>query len=160
MYPAGKPSTSPRFPHGFIREFQGFIPEEISSLYPCGNSGEIKDNFLCTFFPLFSLENHRVYFQMEISLVFPSKCQSVIKGHSNGPSCEKNIPVMFWCQFFGELKDFQVRGNYPLISTWNFGRNLGDVSAWKFFNGFSTSLRQIIHVDKTTCLSSSKFHRG
>ena len=31
MCPAGEPSTSPRFPRGFIGEFQGIIPAEISS---------------------------------------------------------------------------------------------------------------------------------
>ena len=70
--PAGKPSTSPRFPHGFMGEFQGIIPVEISSSFPCGNSGEIKENILCGYFPLFSLQNHRGYFHMEISLIFPS----------------------------------------------------------------------------------------
>ena len=29
--PAGEPSTSPRFPRGFMGEFQGIIPVEISS---------------------------------------------------------------------------------------------------------------------------------
>ena len=31
VFPAGEPSTSPRFPRGFMGEFQGIIPVEISS---------------------------------------------------------------------------------------------------------------------------------
>ena len=30
-FPAGKASTSPIFPHGFMGEFLGIIPAEISS---------------------------------------------------------------------------------------------------------------------------------
>ena len=30
------------------------------------------------------------YFRMEISLIFPSKFRSVIKGHTKGPSCKKH----------------------------------------------------------------------
>ena len=77
FFPAGKPSTSPRFPRGFMGEFKGIIPVEISSWFPCGNSGEMKGNFLCGYFRLLSLWNPWGYFHVEISLVFPwkiSKC--------------------------------------------------------------------------------------
>ena len=46
---------------------------------------------------------------------------------------------MFICQFFGELKGLQIQGNFPLISTRNRRRKLGDVSAWKFPKSFSAA---------------------
>ena len=72
-YPAGEPSTSPRFLCRFIAEFQGIIPAEISSWFPCGNSWEIQGNFLCGYFRLLSLWNPWGNFHVEISLVLPSK---------------------------------------------------------------------------------------
>ena len=71
--PAGEPSTSPEFPRGFMGEFQGIIPAEISSWFPCGNEGEMKGNFLCGYFRLLSLWNPWGYFRVEISLMLPSK---------------------------------------------------------------------------------------
>ena len=56
-----------------------------------------------------------------------------------GSQMWKNIPVMFICQFFGELKGLQIQGNFPLISTRNRRRKLGDVSAWKFPKSFSAA---------------------
>ena len=41
-----------------------------------------------------SIGLYRPISNMEISLIFPSKCQSVIKGHAKGPSCEK---ISQWC---------------------------------------------------------------
>ena len=99
--PSGKPSTSTRFPHGFMRDFQGIIPMGISSSFPCKNLGETNE-----------------YFQ--------NVNNSVIIGLTMG-------------QFLGELKGSQIRENFPLISTRNFGRNLGYVSVYKFPNGFSTA---------------------
>ena len=49
------------------------------------NEGE----FFMLIFPLFSLEIHQGYFRIEISLIFPSKFQSVMKGDTKGLSCEK-----------------------------------------------------------------------
>ena len=86
--------------------FPPLFPRESPGIFPHGN------------FPHISLKI--------------SKCH---KRPYKGSQLWKNIPVMFYCQFFGELKGLQVRGNFPLISTRNFGRNWGDVSAGKFPNG-------------------------
>ena len=74
---------------------------------------------------------------MEIFLIFPSICQSIIKGQMKGSSCEK-YPCDVTMSIF-ELEGLQVQRNFPLISTLNFGRNLGDVSAFEFPNSFSTA---------------------
>ena len=84
----------------FMRIFPPLFPRESPSIFPHGN------------FPPISLQM--------------SKCH---KRTYKWSQLWKNIPVMFKCQFLGELEGLQVWGNFPLFSTWNFGRNLGVVSA-------------------------------
>ena len=110
-------------------------------------------------FPLFSLENHREYFHSEISLIFLSKCPSVM-GHTKGPSWEK---ISQWCFDTNSLVNWNIC---------RFGKSPShhfNPQFWEKFRGcfcmeiskrFLCSLQQMIHVDKTTCLSSSEFHRG
>ena len=88
--------------------------------------------------PLFFRESPRIFPHANfpyISLKMSMCHNRTYKGSQLG----KNIQVMFKCQFFGELKYLQVWGNFLLISTRNFWRNLGDVSAWKFPNSFSAA---------------------
>ena len=128
--PSGQVIRVPQISTWNYGEFQEIIRVEISSLFPCRNSGEIMENFQCGCFPFFSLENNQGYFRMEISLEI-SKCH---KRPYKGSQLGKNIPVMFYCQYFGELKVLQVQENFPLISTRNFRRKREDVSAGKFRN--------------------------
>ena len=89
LLPAGEPSRSPRFPLWFMEEFQGIIAVEISSLFPCGNSGEIKENFY-----------------VDISTSFPCRIPDqgnsprILKWNgrrSEGSQLSENIPVMIRC---------------------------------------------------------------
>ena len=136
-----------------LGNFRGSSPWKFPYNFPAEIQEKWRENFLCGYFPLFSLENHRGYFHTELSLIFPSKCQSAMKGHTKGPSYEKrsqrcvNVnPLVNWKVYkFGEISlSFQ-----PRIS----GEILGKVLR-RNFQQFLYSLQQMIHVDKT-----SKFHR-
>ena len=110
--PAGEPSTTPRFPRRFMGEFQGIIPAEISSWLPCGNSGEMKGNFLCGYFCLLSQWNPWGYFPRASLKNFKMQFNDIGR-----------VPVMWkypsddLMPFIGELKCLQVWRNFPLISS-------------------------------------------
>ena len=98
-----------KFPHNFSAEIQK----------------KWRKNVLWEYFHLFSLEIHRGYFHMEISLIFPCKFH---KSTYKGTQLWKNIPAMLQCHFFGELKGQQVGGTRhlaavdfygPIINTWS-----------------------------------------
>ena len=115
VIPAGEPSTSPRFRRGFMGEFQGITPAEISSRFPCGNEEQMKGYFLCGYFQLLSLWNPWGYFRVEISHVLPSKILNCnLMTWERSQLCEK-YPSDDLRSFFGELKCLQLWGNFPLI---------------------------------------------
>ena len=87
MFPARKPSTSPRNPHGIMGDFL------IISLQKFRRN---KEEFSMWIFPpLFPRES-----LPHTSLII-SKCH---KRPYKGSQLSKSIPVMFNCKFFGELK--------------------------------------------------------
>ena len=109
--------------------------------------------------PLFSLENHQGYFRMEISLIFPSKFQSVIKAIQRVPVVKK---ISQWCFTVNSLVNWKVY-RFGEISLIFQPRILGEIEGMFLQGNFQTvlcSLQRTIRVDKSTCLSSSsKFHR-
>ena len=108
------------------------------------------------FCALFPRESQRIFPNGNI----PHISHKMSKCHTKGPSYEKNIPVMLQCYFFGELKGLHVWGNFSLISTRNFGRNLGDVSAWKFPNDFSTAYNRLSMLINHLFCHPAKFTGG
>ena len=80
LYPSGRDIHVPEISTRIYWEFQGIIPADIISWFPCGNSGEMKGKFLCGYIRLLSLQSPWGYFHVEISLVLPtkiSKCNSM-----------------------------------------------------------------------------------
>ena len=65
---------------------------------------------------------------------------------------------MFYCQFFGELKGLQVLGKFPFHFNLEFLENFRGCFCVEISERFLYSLQQMIHIDKTTCFSSSKFY--
>ena len=106
----------PRFPHRFIGELQGIIPVEISTVFLCRNSVEIMKSFFIRIFPLpFSIVSLRI-FPHEY---FPHTSLKISKRNTRTQEgfqlCNKHHSVDLM-SFFGELKCFQVWGNFHLIS--------------------------------------------
>ena len=116
IQPSGRAIHVPRISTQIKGEFQGIIPAEISSLFPCGNLGEMKGNFLCGYFCFLSLWNPWGYFHVEISLI------SSLKNFKMQFNYIGRVPVMWkyasvdLMSSFGEFKCSQVWGNYLLIS--------------------------------------------
>ena len=95
------------------------------------------------------LENHRGYFHTEIALIFPSKCLSGKKYPS-----DVLMPILWGIEIFTGSGKFHSHFNPQ------FWEKFRGCFSMEISKRFLCSLRQMIHVDKTTCLSSSKFHRG
>ena len=92
---------------------------------------------------------------------FPHSSLKISKNHKRphkGSQLWKIIPVMFYCQFFGNWNVYR----FGEISLSFQPGILGEIDGMFLQGNFQTvlySLQQMIHVDKSTCLSSSKFHR-
>ena len=115
-------------------KFQGIIPAENSSWFPCGNSGETKEIFLCKYFRLISQWNPWGSFLAESSLVLPSKISKCNLMTYQGSQLCENIPVMIWCH---SLVNFNVY-RFGEISLSHF--NPGLKISLEFPRGFSFRL--------------------
>ena len=118
MYPAGEPSTSPRF------------PSDLWGNHPCGNFLMISMRKFGWNEGEFSMWISLPHFPVESLGMFPRgnfPCVSPrnVKMEYNDIG---RVPVMWkypsddLMSFLGELKCLQVRGNFPLIQTliWKF----------------------------------------